>query len=99
MGEEVIEMRVEETALSRKPHFVLVHGIGGGSWCWYKIRCLMENAGYKVSCVDLKGSGIDQGDANSILSFDDYNKPLMDLLSSLPDNEQVRPTLSFIINS
>uniref|UniRef100_A0A2C9V214 AB hydrolase-1 domain-containing protein n=1 Tax=Manihot esculenta TaxID=3983 RepID=A0A2C9V214_MANES len=94
MGEEVIEMRVEETALSRKPHFVLVHGIGGGSWCWYKIRCLMENAGYKVSCVDLKGSGIDQGDANSILSFDDYNKPLMDLLSSLPDNEQGVPELS-----
>ncbi|KDP21626.1 hypothetical protein JCGZ_03297 [Jatropha curcas] len=72
-----------------KPHFVLVHGIGGGSWCWYKIRCLMENSGYKVSCIDLKGAGIDQADANSILSFDDYNKPLLDFMSSLPDNEQV----------
>ncbi|CAL9008360.1 unnamed protein product [Prunus brigantina] len=70
-------------------HFVLVHGISGGAWCWYKIRCLMENSGYKVSCVDLKSAGIDQSDANSVLSFDDYNKPLLDLLSALPENEQV----------
>ncbi|KAF2305787.1 hypothetical protein GH714_008186 [Hevea brasiliensis] len=88
MGEEAINMG-EDIALSSEPHFVLVHGISGGSWCWYKIRCLMENSGYKVSCVDLKGAGIDQADANSILSFDDYNKPLMDFMSSLPDNEQV----------
>lgn len=72
-----------------KQHFVLVHGIGGGSWCWYKIRCLMENSGYKVSCIDLKSSGIDRSDADSILSFDDYNKPLMDFMAALPENEQV----------
>ena len=72
-----------------KQHFVLVHGIGGGSWCWYKIRCLMENSGYKVSCIDLKSAGIDRSDADSILSFDDYNKPLMNFMSSLSENEQV----------
>lgn len=72
-----------------KQHFVLVHGIGGGSWCWYKIRCLMENSGCKVSCIDLKSAGIDQSDADSVLSFDDYNKPLMDFMSDLPENEQV----------
>ncbi|KAF7830849.1 methylesterase 17-like [Senna tora] len=72
-----------------KQHFVLIHGIGGGSWCWYKIRCLMENSGYKVSCIDLKSAGIDRSDADSILSFDDYNKPLMDFMSALPENEQV----------
>ncbi|KAL5801259.1 hypothetical protein ACOSQ3_032891 [Xanthoceras sorbifolium] len=70
-------------------HFVLVHGISGGAWCWYKIRCLMENSGYKVSCIDLKSGGIDPSDANSILSFDDYNQPLLDFLSALPENEQV----------
>lgn len=74
-----------------KQHFVLVHGIGGGSWCWYKIRCLMENSGYKVSCINLKSAGIDQSDADSLLFFDDYNKPLMDFMSSLPENEQVVP--------
>ncbi|KAJ4834196.1 Methylesterase 17 [Turnera subulata] len=70
-------------------HFVLVHGISGGSWCWYKIRTLLESSGYKVSCIDLKGGGIDPTDANSILTFDDYNKPLLDFMSSLPPNEQV----------
>ncbi|XP_028796168.1 methylesterase 17-like [Neltuma alba] len=75
--------------IPRKQHFVLVHGVGGGSWCWYKIRCLMENSGYKVSCVDLKSSGIDRSDVDSVLSFDEYNKPLMDFMSSLAENEQV----------
>lgn len=72
-----------------RPHFVLVHGLSGGSWCWYKIRCLMENSGYKVSCIDLKGAGIDLSTPDSIHSFDDYNKPLLDFLTSLPDTEKV----------
>lgn len=75
--------------LSLKPHFVLVHGISGGSWCWYKIRCLMENSGYKVSCIDLKSAGIDRSDADSVLTFDDYNEPLDKFMSALPENEQV----------
>ncbi|XP_022764431.1 methylesterase 17-like [Durio zibethinus] len=87
MGEEVSMTETEITAM--KPHFVLVHGISGGAWCWYKIRCLMENSGHKVSCIDLKGAGIDQSDVNSVLSFNDYNKPLMDFMSALPDTEKV----------
>nr|POF23724.1 methylesterase 17 [Quercus suber] len=87
MGEKVVSLREAERGL--KPHFVLVHGIGGGGWCWYKIRCLMENSGYRVSCVDLRSAGIDQTHADSLLSFDDYNKPLMDFMSALPDNEQI----------
>ncbi|EXB93425.1 hypothetical protein L484_002055 [Morus notabilis] len=75
--------------LPLKPHFVLVHGISGGSWCWYKIRCLMENSGYRASCVDLKSAGIDRSDADSVLTFDDYNEPLMKFMSALPENEQV----------
>jgi hypothetical protein len=49
----------------------------------------MENSGYKVSCIDLKSAGIDQSDADSVLSFDDYNQPLLDFMSSLPHNEKV----------
>lgn len=92
MGEEVTKMGEIgplPAKLQRPAHFVLVHGISGGSWCWYKIRCLMENSGYRVSCIDLKGAGIDPADADSVHSFDDYNKPLMDFMSSLPDNEKV----------
>ncbi|KAE8709787.1 Methylesterase 17 [Hibiscus syriacus] len=86
----------------KRTHFVLVHGIGGGAWCWYKIRGLVENCntpnpyptrirncGYKVSCIDLKGAGIDRADTSTILSFDDYNQPLVDFMSALPDTEKV----------
>ncbi|KAL6531169.1 hypothetical protein OROHE_014238 [Orobanche hederae] len=76
-------------AVPAAAHFVLVHGIGSGAWCWYKIRCLMENSGYRVSCLDLRGAGVDHTDPNTILSFQDYNKPLLDFLSSLHVNDQV----------
>ncbi|XP_017639431.1 methylesterase 17 [Gossypium arboreum] len=74
---------------TEKLHFVMVHGFGHGAWCWYKIRSLLEASDYKVSCIDLKGSGMDPSDPNSIFSFQDYNKPLIDLLSNLPHNEKV----------
>ncbi|KAJ9539852.1 hypothetical protein OSB04_026358 [Centaurea solstitialis] len=74
---------------NKKLHFVFIHGISGGSWCWYKIKCLLYNSGYTVTCIDLKSAGIDLSDPNEILSFDDYNKPLIDFLSSLPDHEKV----------
>lgn len=76
----------------KKPvlHFVLVHGISGGGWCWYKLRYQLEEAGYKVDCVDLKGSGIDLTDGNTIHTFHDYNKPLLDFMDSrLHDGDQV----------
>lgn len=79
----------DEADKDETEHFVLVHGFGHGAWCWYKIKTLMENSGYKVSCIDLKGSGIDQTDPNTIFDFDDYNKPLLDFLSDLPDHEQI----------
>ncbi|CAI0459237.1 unnamed protein product [Linum tenue] len=70
-------------------HFVLVHGIGHGSWCWYRIRTLLESSGHRVSCVDLASAGVDRTDANTLESFGEYNRPLIDLMASLPENEQV----------
>ncbi|RZC82584.1 hypothetical protein C5167_045369 [Papaver somniferum] len=77
------------TKMASTLHFVLVHGVGGGSWCWYKIRCLMENSGYKVSCIDLKSGGIDSSDPNKVLTFEDYNQPLIDFFSSIPDHDKI----------
>ncbi|KAJ4970685.1 hypothetical protein NE237_003784 [Protea cynaroides] len=70
-------------------HFVMVHGVGHGAWCWYKIRCLLESSGHKVTCLDLKSAGIDPSDASSVLTFNHYNQPLLDFLSSLPPHHQV----------
>ncbi|KAM6578470.1 hypothetical protein CsatB_030307 [Cannabis sativa] len=70
-------------------HFVLVHGAGHGGWCWYKIRTLLEAAGHKVTCPDLKCSGIDPTDFNTVFTFADYNQPLTSFISSLPPNHKV----------
>ncbi|KAJ6859548.1 hypothetical protein NC652_041737 [Populus alba x Populus x berolinensis] len=80
---------MNEEAGLQKPHFVLVHGACHGAWCWYKIRCLMETSGYKVTCLDLKSAGIDQSNPNTILTLDEYDAPLIDFLSNLPHDEKV----------
>ncbi|XP_043701076.1 methylesterase 17-like [Telopea speciosissima] len=79
----------ERESSPASPHFVMVHGIWHGGWCWYKIRCLLESSGYKVSCLDLKAAGIHPSEASSVLTFDDYNQPLIDFLSALPPHDQV----------
>uniref|UniRef100_A0A7C8Z2B1 AB hydrolase-1 domain-containing protein n=1 Tax=Opuntia streptacantha TaxID=393608 RepID=A0A7C8Z2B1_OPUST len=75
--------------MSSGAHFVLVHGACHGAWCWYKIRCLLECAGHKVSCLDLRASGIDLSDANTVFKFQEYNQPLDDVLSGLGEGEKV----------
>ncbi|KAK4366645.1 hypothetical protein RND71_014525 [Anisodus tanguticus] len=70
-------------------HFVLVHGGGFGAWCWYKTIALLEEAGFKVTAVDLTGSGVHSFDTNSIISLSQYAKPLSDFLEKLDDGEKV----------
>ncbi|XP_024020045.1 uncharacterized protein LOC21401765 [Morus notabilis] len=70
-------------------HFVLVHGAGHGGWCWYKIRTLLEASGHKVTCLDLKCSGIDPTDFNSVFTFAQYNEPLTNFMSSIPPGQKV----------
>lgn len=70
-------------------HFVLVHGGGFGAWCWYKSIALLEEAGYKVTAIDLTGSGIHSFNTNEITSLAQYVKPLTDFLDKLADGEKV----------
>ncbi|KAL9381054.1 hypothetical protein Peur_026711 [Populus x canadensis] len=69
-------------------HFVLVHGGGFGAWCWYKTIALLEEGGFKVTAVDLTGSGIHSFDTNGITSLSQYVKPLTDFLDKLADGEK-----------
>lgn len=41
------------TGESRLAHFVLVHGAFHGSWCWKEVAPLLEQAGHRVTSVDL----------------------------------------------
>lgn len=70
-------------------HLVLVHGEGHGGWCWFKLRWLLEGSGYRVTCIDLAGGGVDPTDPNTVRSFEQYDKPLLDLISALPEGEKV----------
>ncbi|AAF19562.1 putative alpha-hydroxynitrile lyase [Arabidopsis thaliana] len=89
MAEENQEETLELKPSRKPPHFVLIHGMSLGSWCWYKIKCLMEVSGFTVTCIDLKSSGIDSSSVDSLTTFDQYNQPLIDFLSSFPEQEQV----------
>jgi len=91
MAEENQEETLELKPSRKPPHFVLIHGMSLGSWCWYKIKCLMEVSGFTVTCIDLKSSGIDSSSVDSLTTFDQYNQPLIDFLSSFPEQEQVKP--------
>ena len=63
-------------------HFVLVHGFRSGAWSWYNVRTLLEASGFKVTCLDLKASGIDPSSVDSVHSFDDYTEPLTHFLAN-----------------
>ncbi|KAG9140091.1 hypothetical protein Leryth_021124 [Lithospermum erythrorhizon] len=80
------EIKLEELETS---HFVLIHGGGFGAWCWYKTIALLEEGGYKVTAIDLTGSGINSFDTNSVSSLPQYVKPLTDFLESLVEGEKV----------
>lgn len=68
---------------------ILVHGEGFGAWCWYKSISLLEEVGLDPIALDLRGSGIDNTDPNTIANLADYSKPLTDYLQSIPDDEKV----------
>lgn len=51
---------------------------------------LLEESGLLPVALDLTGSGIDQTDINSITSLEDYARPLITCLQSLPDDEKVK---------
>lgn len=78
-------------AMASKPnfHFVLVHGICHGAWCWYKMVHLLQQDGHRVTAINLKSAGTDPSLVDEIKSFEDYNQPLMDFLAQLPSSDKI----------
>ncbi|KAL1209044.1 Alpha-hydroxynitrile lyase [Cardamine amara subsp. amara] len=75
--------------MERKHHFVLVHNAFHGPWIWYKLKPLLESAGHLVTAVELAASEIDPRPIQAVESFDEYSRPLIETLESLPESEQV----------
>ena len=70
-------------------HFVLVHGACHGAWSWYKLKPPLEEAGHRVTAVDLAASGINMKAIQDVHSMLDYSQPLLDVVASLAPGEKV----------
>eukprot|EP00253_Pinus_taeda_P030081 PITA_30081 len=71
-------------------HFVLIHGLGHGAWCWYKIVTLLKQKGHRVAALDLTSNGINRAaPTNEVNSIAHYAKPLLDYISNLKNDEKV----------
>ena len=75
--------------METKKHFVLVHGVGHGAWCWYKLVSLLKLESQHVTALDLGASGINSKQLDELNSFSDYVQPLMDFMASLPHDKRV----------
>ncbi|CAO2172667.1 unnamed protein product [Urochloa humidicola] len=67
-----------EGSVSGKKHFVLVHGLCHGAWCWYKVATVLESAGHRVTAVDLAAAGAHPARLDEVRSFEEYSRPLLD---------------------
>lgn len=78
-----------QNTCDKNRHFVLVHGLGHGAWCWFKIKPLLESAGHRVSTFNLSASGTDTKVIQQVPTFYDYSTPLLDFMASIPPEEKV----------
>ncbi|KAL1316300.1 hypothetical protein AAHE18_15G056600 [Arachis hypogaea] len=74
---------------SIKKHFVVVHGVCHGAWCWYKVKSALESKGHKVTALDLAACGINTKQIEQVETFSEYSEPLLELLASLAPKEMV----------
>ncbi|KAL3592077.1 hypothetical protein D5086_010717 [Populus alba] len=74
---------------NQKQHFVLIHGSVAGAWIWYKVKPRLEEAGHRVTALDMAASGVNTQKIEEVRTFDLYNEPLMEFMAKLPENEKV----------
>ncbi|CAI9766816.1 unnamed protein product [Fraxinus pennsylvanica] len=63
----------------QQKHFVLVHGVCHGAWCWYRLQSLLEAEGHRVTAIDLAASGINPKKLDELHTFSDYTQPLFEI--------------------
>ncbi|XP_011039238.1 PREDICTED: salicylic acid-binding protein 2-like isoform X1 [Populus euphratica] len=70
-------------------HFVLIHGSASGAWAWYKVKTILEAAGHSVTALDMSASGVNTKTLEEVVTFDQYNEPLIEFMANLAENEKV----------
>jgi len=66
----------------KKKHFILVHGLCHGAWCWYKVATALRAAGHRVTALDLAASGAHPARLDEVASFEEYSRPLLDAVAA-----------------
>ncbi|CAL4969839.1 unnamed protein product [Urochloa decumbens] len=81
-------MEMAEGGKIRQHHFVLIHGVCHGAWCWYRVATVLETAGHRVTALDMAGCGASPGHGEDVESFEEYCRPLLDTVAALPEGEK-----------
>jgi pimeloyl-ACP methyl ester carboxylesterase len=73
----------ESTAFARESRssIVLVHGAWHGAWAWYRVKAMLESAGYSVTALDLPSHGID-GTNPGTVTLADYTSAVVNVLDA-----------------
>ncbi|KAF0923474.1 hypothetical protein E2562_006363 [Oryza meyeriana var. granulata] len=74
---------------SSSKYFILVHGLGHGAWCWYKVVTMLRSEGHRVTALDLAASGVHPARIDEVHSFEDYSWPLLDAVAAAPASERL----------
>lgn len=75
-------MATKGIAQSTGKALILISGAGHGAWCWEKVTPLLKAKGYKVTALDLPGSGNDTAKLENN-TLDDDVKAVVDAANSV----------------
>ncbi|GJM88400.1 hypothetical protein PR202_ga04458 [Eleusine coracana subsp. coracana] len=78
----------QQQAGQHRHHFVLVHGLCHGAWCWYKAATLLRAAGHAVTALDMAGCGAHPARLADVRCFEEYSRPLLDAVAALPPGDR-----------
>ncbi|ONM34792.1 Esterase PIR7B [Zea mays] len=70
-------------------HFILLHGLAHGAWCWYKVVAQLRAAGHRATALDMAASGVHPARLHEVASFEDYSRPLLDAVAASPDSDRL----------
>uniref|UniRef100_A0A0E0FYG1 AB hydrolase-1 domain-containing protein n=1 Tax=Oryza nivara TaxID=4536 RepID=A0A0E0FYG1_ORYNI len=78
-----------EGSSSSSKHFILVHGLCHGAWCWYKVVTMLRSEWHRVTALDLAASGVHPARIDEVHSFEEYSQPLLDAVAEAPAGERL----------
>ncbi|BAB93254.1 pir7b protein [Oryza sativa Japonica Group] len=71
-----------EISSSSKKHFILVHGLCHGAWCWYRVVAALRAAGHRATALDMAASGAHPARVDEVGTFEEYSRPLLDAVAA-----------------